>query len=214
MESFILIPAQQAAATSIKTLNQDVLPGTLQATGLISEVVTINSLAGFAFDILTFTGNALDTETVTIGGRAYTFQTTFDPDGTDNILVGATTADSIDNLVAAINGADGAGSVYSTNTKENVLVTALNDSDTALVAIAKESGESGDDITAAETLTNATWGTANFAGGVEAMFEDGAAVELSATNNVMAINAPIEIRVDKPVTVNPVTVTLSYGNRV
>lgn len=64
---------------------------------------------------LTLTENAADTNTVTIGAKVYTFQTVLtDVDG--NVLIGASASASIDNLVAAVNLAAGAGTTYATTT--------------------------------------------------------------------------------------------------
>ena len=51
---------------------------------------------------LTLSGQPLNTETVTIDGKVYTFQTVLtNSDG--NVFIGATFADSISNLANAIN---------------------------------------------------------------------------------------------------------------
>ena len=76
-----------------------------------------------ATQTLTLTENAADTNTVTIGSKVYTFQTSLtDVDG--NVLIGANASDSIDNLLAGINGDAGAGSTYAASMVTNTDVTA------------------------------------------------------------------------------------------
>ena len=71
----------------------------------------VNDACGFG--TLTLTGNISDTETVTIGAKVYTFQTTLtNVDG--NVKIGASASDTIDNFIAAINLASGAGTTYAT----------------------------------------------------------------------------------------------------
>lgn len=64
----------------------------------------------FATATLTLAGNAADTETVTIGSVVYRFMDT--PVAAYDVLVGATASDSCDNLIAAVNAAAGAGTLY------------------------------------------------------------------------------------------------------
>lgn len=220
MEPFIIIPPQQAAASSVFfKIAQQVLPATLQANGLDgSETVTVNSVAGFAFNQLTLTGVVLDNQSVTINERVYTFKTFLGPPPTtaNEVLIGAANTDSRDNLIAAINGATGAGITYGSDTDANPLISAVAAvSGVGVVVIAKALRNTGNEIPVSEILTAGAWvKTPNFAGGVQAVSQAGTAIELTVTNNVLAINSPIEIQVDKEATVNAVTVTLSYGNKV
>jgi len=69
---------------------------------------------------LTFAENAANTNTVTIGAKVYTFQTTLtNVDG--NVKRGANAAASIVNLVAAINLGTGAGTTYATAMTANAV---------------------------------------------------------------------------------------------
>ncbi len=219
MEPFIIIPPQQAAATSgFFKIAQQVLPATLQVNGLDgSETVTVNSVAGFAFNQLTLTGVVGNNQSVTINERIYTFITFLTPTTSANdVLIGAANTDSRDNLIAAINGAAGAGITYGSDTDANPLISAVAaESGVGVVVITKALRNTGNEIPVSETLTNGAWDkTPNFAGGVQAVSQAGTAIELTVSNNVIAINSPIEIQVDKEATVNAVTVTLSYGNKV
>lgn len=110
---------------------------------------------------LTLTGNALDTHTVTIGSKVYTFQTVLtDVDG--NVLIGATASDSLDNLIAAINLDAGAGSLYAASMTLHPTVLAVAGAGDTLVVTAKGTG--GNNIVTTETLSNGSWGGGTLAG--------------------------------------------------
>lgn len=88
-----------------------------------------------ATDVLTISGIPANNNTVTIGAsgtnqRIYTF-VTFLTGTANQVLIGADAATSLTNLVAAINGTAGAGSIYSVGTSANPLVSA-----SAVVALA------------------------------------------------------------------------------
>ena len=107
---------------------------------------------------LTMTGVAIDTQTVTIGGKVYTFQTVLtNADG--NVLIGANQAASIANLIAAINLAAGSGTTYAAATTANTDVQANEGSTTSIMeAKALDSGGSSQGIATTETLANGSWG--------------------------------------------------------
>src|SRR5688572_6823509 len=76
-----------------------------------------------ATQTLTLTGNALDTETVVINGKTYTFQDTLtNVDG--NVKTGASAAASITNLIAAITLGAGSGTAYAAATTLHSTFTA------------------------------------------------------------------------------------------
>ena len=76
-----------------------------------------------AVGTLTMTGVATDTETVIIGGKTYTTQTSLtDSDG--NVLIGADETASMANLAAAINLGAGSGTLYAASMTENAHCTA------------------------------------------------------------------------------------------
>ena len=113
---------------------------------------------------LTLTGNAVDTETVTIGTKTYTFQATLtDVDG--NVLIGATASDSLDNLIAAITLGAGAGTLYATSTTLHPTVTAAAGAGDTMDVTAKVQGTAGNAIATTETLTNGSFGGATLSGG-------------------------------------------------
>lgn len=118
----------------------------------------------FAAGTLTAAANAANTETVTVGGKVYTFQGTLtDVDG--NVQVGADAATSLANLKAAINLEAGAGTKYATAMTANAHVVATAVTATTLVVKAKVAGELGNLIASTETGAQLSWGAATLAGG-------------------------------------------------
>lgn len=119
-----------------------------------------------AFGTLTFTGNAANTETVTIGAKTYTFQTVLtDVDG--NVFIGATASDSIDNLVAAITLGAGAGTLYAASTTAHPSVIGVPFPVDSMLAQAISAGAVGNAIDTTETLSAGSWGGATLVGGVD-----------------------------------------------
>jgi hypothetical protein len=117
-----------------------------------------------ASETLTFTGLAVDTQTVTIGAKVYTFQDTLtNVDG--NVHIGATAEDCIDNLVAAITLGAGVGVDYATLMTIHPTATAEKPSASTMLARARLVGAAGDALATTETQTNASWGAATMSGG-------------------------------------------------
>lgn len=120
-----------------------------------------------ASELLDLTGgNALNTETVVIDGKTYTFQTTLtDSDG--NVQIGSDADETLDNLVAAITLGAGAGTAYAASTTLHPSVTAENNGDDTATVYAKTEGTAGNSIVISETLTNGNWDGAatNLSGG-------------------------------------------------
>jgi hypothetical protein len=113
---------------------------------------------------LTFAGNASNTNTVTIGAKTYTFLTVL-VNSANNVLIGATASDSIDNLIAAINASAGAGTTYGTGTTANASVTAAAGAGDTMVVTARTSGYAGLSVATTETLGSGSWGAATLTGG-------------------------------------------------
>lgn len=112
--------------------------GAVQASG----TVTFSSAA------------AADGDTVTIGGKVYTFRTALTSGGLPNeVLAGANVTASATNLVAAIMGAAGEGTTYGTGTEAHDMVTATNSAGVVTVT-SIQFGTVGNSITLAETGTN------------------------------------------------------------
>lgn len=116
--------------------------------------------------ILTFSGQPLDTETVTVDAVTYTFLTIF-VDAANNILIGADAGESLGNLRAAINQEAGAGTKYGTATVFNPTVFAVDQPGDLLLAIARTPGAAGNALATTETLTNGSWAAATLLGGLD-----------------------------------------------
>ncbi len=159
------------ATASIRTNGEDVWRGNdagvgggdfiplPDITGESMEVVS-SSDEDMPSGILTFTGNALDSETVTIGTKTYTFQTTLtDVDG--NVLIGATTEDTIYNLTTALypEPNEGKGVLYATSmTMQPEGILCMDVSTQSKIVFTTPTGA----LTSTETLTNASFGSATF----------------------------------------------------
>ena len=115
--------------------------------------------------MLTVVLNPANTETVTIDSKAYQFQTTLtDVDG--NVLIGATAAASLLNLINAITLGPGAGTAYATSMTLHPTARAVSTTATTMTATAKSGGTSGNSIATTETLGGAgnLWGGATMSG--------------------------------------------------
>ncbi len=116
----------------------------------------------FATGTLSFNGNVSNLETVTIGVTAYRFVTVLAV--AYDVLIGGTASQTILNLIAAVNAAAGAGTVYGTGTLAHPNVTASS-SPGKMIATAKVAGVAGNAIVTTSTAPNATWGAATLQGG-------------------------------------------------
>lgn len=113
-----------------------------------------------AQSVLTFAGQPANNDTVVLDGVTYTFKTVF-VDVAGNVLIGASISASIDNLVAAINGDAGAGTLYGTGTTASVNTSALNIDNGQMRAAANSPGTGGNAIAIAETGANLAWQAGN-----------------------------------------------------
>ncbi len=119
----------------------------------------------FATNILTLTGNAADTETVTIGATVYTFLTVL-VDAPYNVLIGADAEESIDNLVAAIMAAAGEGTLYGTGTVAHPDVEAAAGAADTMDVTALVRGSAGNAIATTDTMgAEGTWTEVTLTGG-------------------------------------------------
>ncbi len=132
---------------------------------------SVNPEAALAIGTLSIPLNPSDTETVTLGVKVYTFQTVLtNVDG--NVLIGATSLDSIDNLIAAITLDTGAGVTYAAATTANGLATATKAQGLTMLASALLAGTGGNTIATTETLLGAgnQWSAATLLGGTQGVF--------------------------------------------
>lgn len=118
--------------------------------------------SAFAGGVLSFNGNAANTETVTIGVTVYRVVTVLAQ--AYDVLVGATASITILNLIAAITAGAGEGTTYGTDTVEHPDVTAFHTPGVMNVT-AKVAGAAGNAIATTSTAVNATWGAATLQGG-------------------------------------------------
>lgn len=144
----------------------------------------------FASGTLTLTGNLSNGDTVVIGGKTYTLQTTLtDVDG--NVAVGASAAATIDNLYAAINLSGTAGTQYAASMTENEKVEAYSETDTTLVVRAKIPGSIGNHVPTTETSATASWGAATLASGTG---DIGQFIDSLLDNNQLNAEAMYEVK--------------------
>lgn len=156
--------ARQSRSRSLQTyLDRRVT--ILTGTGILSTFTAV-AAAVAATGTLTFTNQPANTETVTVGGKTYTFQTTLtNVDG--NILIGASTAASVTNLINAINLGAGSGTTYAALTTANTGVSAAQGAGTTITITALSAGRAGNSIASTETIANASFGGATLSGGEE-----------------------------------------------
>lgn len=113
---------------------------------------------------LTFTGQPADTETVTIGTQTYTFVTTLG--AADDVLIGDSVSDSIDNLINAVNAvSQEAGVTHGTGTQQNEDATATQGVDDRMIAEARAKGTAGNTVATTTTVANASWSSSTLTGG-------------------------------------------------
>lgn len=113
---------------------------------------------------LTLTAQPLAAETVVVGSLTYTFEATLTSAG--DVLIGASTSESIDNLIKAIN-SDGAASgvTHHASTVENTEAGAQSFFGDAMLAFAKTGGTPGNAVASTTTITGALWSFATLNGG-------------------------------------------------
>ena len=117
-----------------------------------------------AVTTLTSTGTATDTNTLTIGGKTYTVQTSLtNVDG--NILIGADAAATCQNIYDAVNLTGTVGTQYATAMTANTRVRASAVTATTVVFRALTPGEIGNLIATTDTVTNFAFTSTVMAGG-------------------------------------------------
>ncbi len=168
-------PGGQGVAYGTGTVaNTGVNAGTATGTTL-AFTANVNGTGGNAITSTntgsgneTFTGATLSGgtagDTVTVGGQTYTFVAALSATATANEVIASNEATGLANLKAAVNGAAGAGTAYSTNTVANGQVTAGTLTGTTLAFSAITAGAGGNYIATA-TTGHGTWATLDFTGG-------------------------------------------------
>lgn len=121
----------------------------------------------FADARLTLAANPTANDTVTVGTQTYTFVASLTT--ADDVLIGATADDSLDNLAAAINQSTGEGTLYGTGTVANTDASAESLGGQQMDATARTQGAAGNSIASTETFTDSgnVWDAATFTGGAD-----------------------------------------------
>ena len=117
--------------------------------------------------VLTLTSNPLNTETVVIDGKTYTFRTTITNTNNGDVLIAGTAEASMENLIASINLDDGNGFNYSDDTTLHATYSALKTTATTMTVTAKTHGIGANGDVMTETIvTGGSWG-GNATGGLD-----------------------------------------------
>jgi flagellar hook protein FlgE len=159
----VISPAQTLAPLQIS--NGTLFPpNTTTNVELTMNLDAAGAAQATATGTLTATGNAINGDTVTIGGTTYTFVTTLStlPTVPNQVHIGATEAATLANLVEAINGGANQGTDYSTGTVANASVTASPAAPTTSVTLtAKTAGSAANNIaTTVSLMPTSTFGAA------------------------------------------------------
>ena len=154
-----------------KRANMDMLSGI--AVGLLALVIIFSIVMtigpkledvaavdkpAYATGTLTFSGNVADTETVTIGGITYEFNSTGSITAGNvevSMLSGLTPAIATVNLTAAING----------NATSSAILTAASTATTVVLTYDTKT-PAGNSVATTDTVVNAAFGAATLLGGV------------------------------------------------
>jgi len=113
---------------------------------------------------LTFSGVGTAADTITIGSRVYTLVAA--PAAANEVKIGASAAITAANLLAAINGDAGEGTLYGTDTVPHQDVSARANSSVIVGLTAHDAGVAGNSIATTETGTGTSFGAATLAGGL------------------------------------------------
>lgn len=117
----------------------------------------------------TLTASALaDTDTVTIAGKVYTFQTTL-TNVNGNVKRTGTLATDLANLRKALNLSGSAGTDYAVLMTAHATVDPVSSDATHLLVRAKTGGTAGNALATTETSATASWGGTTLAGGAAAI---------------------------------------------
>jgi flagellin len=163
------------------TSGNDMLGGATMSVGtLTSGGLSIGQTA--ASNTLTLPANPAANNTVAVGGTTYKFVAALStgPTVPNEVLIGANTAESLQNLGAAVNGGGGIGTSYSTGTVTNANVQASSVGASSVTFTAVTAGTGGNAL-ASVAVGGGTWsGTATLSGGA------GTLVDLNSVSNAKA----------------------------
>lgn len=195
-----LITGNEPALLSVDrvfALNQGVIPArTPVGADANGDLVVANygyQPGSAGSGVLTLSGNAVAGETVTIGSVTYTYRATVGTTANE-VLVGANAAASAANLIAAINGGAGAGTLYGSATAIHPDVGARSNGSGIVGLVAKVSGLAGNSVATTETMTNGAFGAATLAGGNDQVGARPIGITIAAVSTPVSgtkIGAPI-----------------------
>lgn len=129
------------------------------------NITAANFPAVAARGVLTISGLPEANNTVTIGDTTYKFVAELT--GANDILIGESVATSIQALTAAVNGAEGAGTLYGAGTEANASVVASYEGN-KMTVIAKAAGVAGNAIATTVGGDNLSFGAGTLTGGKDA----------------------------------------------
>jgi flagellin len=145
-----------AAATDI-FLSDSTSTGSSTISAVTGALTSLGiGLGANASNVLSAIGNATAGKVVVLGTQTYTFAAV--AGAANTVTIGATTADTLANLAAAVNGSAGAGAAYGSGTVANVDVSALAGPSTVTFT-AKVAGVGGNAVVS--TTDDATFGFSN-----------------------------------------------------
>lgn len=156
---------ETSMANLVHAVNLTGTAGVTYGTGTTAGDSTAGAVTAGATASGTLTGTTIaDTNTVTIGSQVYTFQDTL-TEADCNVKVGASDSDSLDNLIAAINGAAGSGTLYAAACTTHPDVTAAAGAGDTMDVTASAAGANGNAIATTATLTAGDWAAVTLTGG-------------------------------------------------
>lgn len=159
---------------SLSFESKKIITGKVEFIGRQGE--TYDTSMTYAVGTLTLTDNPSDGDTAVIGTQTYTFKTALTlttVNGTpqaitaNEVLIGLTASDSLDNLIAANNGAAGDGTLYGSQTTPNTSAYAQAGAGDTATFTSYAQGTAGNSIATTETFTAAgnVFGAATLTGG-------------------------------------------------
>lgn len=141
----------------------------LRTDGGVGSTLYVREAAGMtvaATGVFTLTGNPVAGELVTIGTVGYYFRTALTvPAVANEVVIGVDASATLDNLIAAINGAAGVGTVYSSGTVAHPYVSAAAGAGDTMTLQADTAGAAGNNVITATNSTVGSWGATTLTGG-------------------------------------------------
>lgn len=128
-----------------------------------------------ATGLFTFNGLPTASETITVGSQVYTWVSALT--GADDIMIGATVDDCIDNLVSAMNADAGAGTKYGTGTLANADARADTYLSPQVWFTATVMGAAGNSVATTTTMADGKWRDATLIGGQDIPADSDFAIE-------------------------------------